>query len=69
MHEMDDKLFEDLNRLPHFGSGAVLPDEPDDHIASVKMTVGDIRTIRRIKSRIEKWPHAPGGGSTDKVDV
>ena len=54
MYEINDQMLEDLNRLPGFGSGAVLPDEPDDHEASVRMTAGDIRAIRRIKLWVSK---------------
>ncbi len=44
------ELLRAINRLPTFGSGAVNPDEADDAEAAVKMTVGDIRAIRRLKA-------------------
>ena len=64
MYEIDDQMLDDLRRLPVFNSSAVLSDEPDDNIASVKMTVGDIRTIRRIQLRLLQWPLAVSSGGT-----
>lgn len=52
--KMQEKILKEIHRLPEFGSGAVLQDEADDAEASIKMTVGDIRTIRRLKELANK---------------
>lgn len=49
----NEALLDEIKRLPSFGSGAVGMDEADSAIASVKMTVGDIRTIRRLRAFVD----------------
>ncbi len=44
-----EKILNEIANLPMLGGGTVPPDAPDHEESTVKLTVGDVRTIRRLR--------------------